>query len=128
MRQKVDEYVNLEQMADALAYMKGEVVLGMIEKWIGPETFRKGVLAYLSDHEWKNARGADLWNALSKASGQDLNGLMASYLDQPGVPTVTAEIVDGTSVKLSQQRYVSFGETDSPELWTIPVTMRFSDG
>ena len=30
--------------ADNLAYQKGEAVLGMVEAWVGPEAFRRGVL------------------------------------------------------------------------------------
>ena len=44
-------YGHLEQMADALAYQKGQAVLGMFESWIGNETFRKGVMGYLKAHE-----------------------------------------------------------------------------
>src|SRR6185369_11329192 len=51
MRQRVDETVNLDQMADALAYQKGQAVLGMVETWTGPEVFRQGVIDYLKAHE-----------------------------------------------------------------------------
>ncbi len=129
IRKPVDETVNLEQLADALAYQKGQCVLGMIERWIGPETFRNGVLAYLKAHEWGNAEGADLWGALSKASGQDLSSVMSSFLDQAGVPIVTVEPLADGQVRLSQQRYLVYGETaPSAPTWKIPVVMKFSDG
>src|SRR5882762_431969 len=101
----------------------------MFERWIGPDTFRKGVLAYLKEHEWANAEAADLWAALSKASGQDLGVVGTTYLDQPGVPIVTAEPLADGQVRLSQQRFLVYGETSpSAQTWKIPVVMKFSDG
>jgi alanyl aminopeptidase len=129
MRQRVDENVNLDQLADALAYDKGEAVLGMFEQWIGPDALRKGVLAYIQAHEWGNAEGADLWNELSKASGLDVAGAMETFLDRPGVPIVRARLLPGGAVELSQQRYLVAGAiapTQAP--WKIPVVLRFSDG
>ena len=129
MRQRVDENVNLGQMADALAYQKGQSVLGMIESWMGPETFQKGVLDYVAAHEWGNAEAADLWKALSKAGGSDIGAVMSTFLDQPGVPIVTVETQPGGQLKLSQRRYLPAGETaPSPQLWKIPVVLRVSDG
>ena len=129
MRMQVDENTNLEQLADALAYQKGQAVLGMFESWIGPEAFRAGVISYLEAHKWGNAEGADLWRALSRASGKDLDAVMASFLDQPGVPMVTAEPLAGGRVRLSQQRFLAYGETaPTAQTWKIPVVMRFSDG
>jgi alanyl aminopeptidase len=129
MRQHVDENINLDQMADALAYDKGEAVLGMFEQWIGPDAFRKGVLAYLEAHAWGNAEGSDLWNELSKASGQDVAGAMETFLDQPGVPIVRAKALPGGAVELSQERYLVAGAIAShPSKWKIPVVLRFSDG
>ena len=129
MRQRVDENVNLEQLADQLAYSKGEAVLGMFEQWIGPEVFRTGVLAYIEAHAWGNAEGADLWNELSKASGRDVAGAMTTFLDQPGVPLVSASLLPGGQVRLRQQRYAIAGESVPPGArWRIPVVLRYSDG
>ena len=90
IRQPVSALDNLLQAADTLAYQKGEAVLGMVEAWVGPEAFRKGVLDYLAAHEWKNASAADLWRALGKAAGKDVGGVLATFLDQPGIPLVEA--------------------------------------
>ncbi|MGH7741542.1 MAG: M1 family metallopeptidase [Candidatus Eiseniibacteriota bacterium] len=129
MRQHVGADDDVDQLFDALAYDKGEAVLGMFEQWIGPDVFRKGVLAYLAAHAWGNAEGADLWNELSKVSGLDVAGAMATFLDQPGVPIVRAKLLLGGEVELSQQRYFVAGESAPGQpLWKIPVTLRFSDG
>jgi alanyl aminopeptidase len=86
MRQPIEGVENLAQLADTLAYDKGQAVLTMFESWLGPETFRKGVVAYLKAHQWGNATASDLWASLSKAAGKDIGAAMPTFLDQPGVP------------------------------------------
>src|SRR5205085_11976398 len=102
IRQKVDAFDNFDRLFDELAYDKGQAVLEMIESWVGPETFRRGVLRYLDAHAWKNATAADLWQALSDASGKDIGAMTASFLEQPGVPIVTVEPLTGGRVRLTQ--------------------------
>jgi alanyl aminopeptidase len=129
IRQSVDAFANLDRLFDELAYEKGQSVLGMLETWLGPEVFRKGVNGYLKTHEWKNATAADLWKALSAASGRDVSPATNSFLDQGGVPLVSVETQAGGAVKLSQRRFTNYGvEPRVPTSWKIPVTLRYSDG
>jgi len=110
------------------AYNKGKAVLGMFERWIGPEQFQRGVRVYLHKHEWGNATAADLWAALSTTSGQDLSAAMQTFLVQPGVPLVSARVLDGGKVELTQQRFASVGVNLPAQQWKIPVPLRWSDG
>jgi aminopeptidase N len=106
----------------------------MLESYLGEETFRKGINSYLRQHAYGNAAAADLWNALAQASGKPVDKIMASVVDQPGPPMVSARAkCEGGSehVKLSQQRYVfdrSKFEAPGNELWQIPVCMKDQDG
>jgi alanyl aminopeptidase len=129
IRRPVAALDNLLQAADELAYQKGQGVLTMFEQWLGPETFRAGVLAYLKEHAWGNAVGSDLWASLSKVSGKDASGAMTSFLDQGGIPLVSADVLADGRVKLSQRRFLGFGVTaPSEQLWKIPVSLKYSDG
>ncbi len=128
MRKPVDVADNLDQLADALAYNKGHAVLMMFEQWLTPEVFQKGVRLYIRQNAWKNAEAADLWNALSRVSGKDVGGAMATFLNQPGVPLVTVEPGEGAAVTLTQRRFTHAGVETKPGLWKIPVTLRYSDG
>jgi alanyl aminopeptidase len=129
IRQPVSSLDNLLQAADELAYQKGQSVLGMFEKWLGPETFRRGVLAYLEAHKNGNAVGADLWNSLSTASGKDVATAMASFLDQGGLPLVTADVLADGRVKLTQKRFLNYGiAAPQEQLWQVPVGLEYSDG
>src|SRR5262249_57389072 len=49
----------IDEAFDAIAYEKSAAVLRMIESYVGEETFRKGVNAYLHAHAYKNATSED---------------------------------------------------------------------
>jgi len=54
---------------------------------------------------------------------------MGTFLDQAGVPLVSAELVDrGKSVRLTQRRFLSAGVVAPPTLWEIPVSLKYTDG
>ena len=60
----------IDQMFDSIAYGKASDVLLMVENYLGEETFRKGVHAYLSAHEYGNATAEDFWNAQTASEPQ----------------------------------------------------------
>ena len=127
IRQPVEATDNLIQAADELAYNKGQAVLGMFEAWLGAETFRQGIIDYITKNRWGNATANDLWASLTAASKKDFSSTMASFLDQPGVPIVTAELTLDGQLKLAQRRAATFGHSHSDEVWSIPVALRYAD-
>ncbi|HEY6572318.1 MAG TPA: M1 family metallopeptidase, partial [Candidatus Eisenbacteria bacterium] len=126
IRQPVTTVANLLSTVDALTYDKGQSVLEMMESWLGADTFRRGVLAYLKEHEWGNAVEADLWRALSKASGRDVGAMGSTYFNQPGIPLVRSDLLDDGRIRLRQQRFLNYGLQDSvSRLWQIPISMKY---
>ena len=126
MRGKVIGSTSLGQTANELTYNKGEAVLTMFEGWLGPEKFRAGVLEYLKAHEWGNAEGRDLWQALGHVSGEDIEGAMMSFLDQPGVPIVSVKPIAAGRVRLAQRRFLTAGRAQGDSArWRIPVILRY---
>jgi alanyl aminopeptidase len=110
-----------------VTYLKGKLVLGQFEEWIGPETFRQGVIDYLEANAWGNATSGDLWAALDAASGRDLSGALSGFIDQPGVPLVSAEPLSGGRVKLAQRRFSTLGTELEPLQWRVPVVLQWGD-
>jgi alanyl aminopeptidase len=126
MRGKIVGNTSLQETANELTYNKGCAVLTMFESWVGPDKFRAGVLDYIQAHQWSNAEGRDLWLAIGKRSGEDIDAAMASFLDQPGVPLVTLESAGGGKVKLTQRRFLTIGSAGADEpRWRIPVILRY---
>lgn len=110
-----------------LVYSKGNAVLSMFERYLGPATFQRGVRAYLREHAWGNATASDLWRALDRASGTDVSTAMTGFLDQPGVPYLRVVPAEG-GVRITQSRATPYGVSQSPMRWHVPVTLRWSDG
>src|SRR5206468_11813317 len=54
---------------DEVTYTKGGAVLSMLEQWIGPAVFRRGLAAYVESQKYSNATAGDLWHHMSRASG-----------------------------------------------------------
>ncbi len=84
IRAKADTPEEIDQMFDGIAYGKASDVLLMVENYLGEETFRKGVHAYLSAHEYGNATAEDFWNAQSATSHKPVDKIMESFVAQQG--------------------------------------------
>jgi aminopeptidase N len=110
---------------DGITYAKGGAVLTMLERWIGPEAFRRGLGEYMQARRLSNATAGDLWFHIGKAAARDVNSVATSWTDQPGFPlvTVATRCVGGqTQVELTQQRFTTSGAAGRA-LWQIPVVL-----
>ncbi|MBV1855660.1 aminopeptidase N [Catellatospora tritici] len=77
---------------DGISYAKGCSALRQLVAWIGDEAFLSGLRAYFDKHAWGNATLADLLDALSQASGRDLQAWARDWLRTPQVNTLRPEI------------------------------------
>ena len=139
IRAKAETPAEIETLFDGVAYGKASAVLRMVEAYLGPEAFRKGVNAYLEKHAYGNATAEDFWNQMAASSGNPVDQIMPGFTQQPGAPLISVKTSCSqkklgkfkkawtTQVTLSQQRY--FGDASkldagSPEIWQIPVNLR----
>jgi len=113
---------------DLITYEKGAAVVRMIERWLGPAVFRRGVRRYIRRHREANARAADLWTALEEASGNRVEPLVRAWIERPGFPLVSATCsrrAGRVGLTLRQERYSerkASQETAKP--WPIPAVIR----
>ncbi len=123
-----DELQAASSFDSDITYDKGQAVLRMIEAYLGPDTFRNGVRAYLRAHAYSNATSADLWNGLSKASGRDVGATVSGWTEQPGFPVVSVTAsrdADGNrTITLSQKRFLLQGENRTNSHWSVPLQIR----
>src|SRR5438132_13752041 len=56
---KVHDPEEIEELFDEISYGKGASILRMIEAYIGPDNFQKGVANYLQQFRYSNAAGRD---------------------------------------------------------------------
>jgi aminopeptidase N len=124
---KADTPAAINEQFDALAYQKGGAVLRMVESFVGEEPFRRGVNAYLEKFKYANASAADFWNTIAQTTGKPVDGIMASFVNQPGVPVVSvATECQGSQTKIdaSQARYHLPEQRVPQATWQIPVCVR----
>ena len=115
-----------EGMFDVLTYQKGGSVLRMLEQYLGPEVFRRGISHYLSTHAYGNTETSDLWDAIESVSGEPVRQIMESWIFQGGYPMVDVGTgADPATVTLRQQRFVYSGEAGDTA-WIVPVNLRAS--
>jgi aminopeptidase N len=73
---------------DGITYAKGASVLRQLVAFVGLEPFLSGVQAYFREHAFGNTELEDLLRALERASGRDLLGWSAEWLEKEGVNTL----------------------------------------
>jgi alanyl aminopeptidase len=132
IRQPIETAHDITNAFDGITYDKGAAVLTMVEHFIGDEPFRRGLHDYLAAHAGGNAKTEDLIQSLAAAAGRPLAPLVSSFLDQPGVPVVSARLrceAGRGHVDLEQTRWLPIGSSIQGETsWTIPVCIRVGIG
>ena len=124
VRAQAETPSEINELFDDIAYDKAGAVIGMVENWIGEETFRKGVQAYVAAHAYGNATAEDFWNVQTKVSGLPVDKVMQSFVEQPGVPVLTLTKY-GAGVAATQRKFFLSGAVGSTnDAWTIPVCLK----
>ena len=107
---------------DDITYKKGQSFLRMLESFLGEDLFREGIHRYMAAHKYSNATTADLWNALSEASGKPVGEIAAGWTEQPGFPIVKVKREEDGKVSLTQERFTVNFKSAPPLEWKIPLT------
>jgi puromycin-sensitive aminopeptidase len=123
---------DINELFDAISYSKGAAIIRMLEQFLGEETFRQGLVHYLSAHEYGNARTEDLWASLAHVSGKPVKEIMDTWTKQPGYPVLEVRQQERRpeppTLGLAQSRFLydydpEHAEPD-PSLWRIPVGIK----
>ena len=100
-------------------------MLVMVRALLGDDAMRKGLKNYFAAHQYGNATGADLWQALGEASGMNVGQIMESWLEHPGYPVVEVKVEDGKLMLSQQQFFIGDGE-EKGRLWQIPLNANYN--
>ena len=116
----------INEMFDGITYGKAGAVLGMVENYLGEETFRQGVHNYLNAHIYGNATAEDFWGAQTENSHKPVDKIMSSMVAQPGEPLLTFDRANNGKVTVSQERFFLNAKdaTGAEQTWTIPVCFK----
>jgi len=115
---------------DGITYEKGAAVIDMFENWVGRDAFRAGVNRYLTKYAHKNATADQFLAAVFEGERAPVSGAFGTFLNQPGVPLVTASLRcdagQAPTLALSQERYFPVGSDGKRDAsWQIPVCARY---
>ena len=108
IHQAAETPAQILELFDPIAYGKAAAILRMLEAYLGEDTFRAGVNAYLKQHQYANATADDFWDAQARTSKKPVDQVMPTFVKQAGVPIIIVKSqCSGTStrVMLAQQRY-----------------------
>jgi len=134
IHQAADTPAQIQELFDGIAYGKAASVLRMLEAYLGEQTFRAGVNAYIQKHQYANATAGDFWDAQAKTSKKPVDQIMPTFVKQAGVPIidVKSQCSSGsTMVTMDQRRYYYDREkfqAPNDELWQVPLCMKSSTG
>jgi aminopeptidase N/puromycin-sensitive aminopeptidase len=132
IHQAAETPAQIQELFDGIAYGKAAAVLRMLESYLGEETFRAGVNAYLKQHQYANATAEDFWDAQAKTSRKPVDKIMPTWVKQAGEPIINVKAQcsgNSTNVTVTQQRYYfdrSKFESPNDQLWQIPVCLKGS--
>jgi aminopeptidase N len=122
----------IDAIFDTITYEKGASVVRMVESYVGADTFRRGVNAYLSAHAYGNATSEDFWKAIAATSGKPVERILPTFVNQPGFPLIEVSLActgSQASVALRQQRFTLEGSGESgrsggEEQWQVPICLK----
>ncbi len=129
VRANAESPAEIVLLFDEIAYDKAASILLMVEAYVGPEIFQKGVNAYLQKHAYANAAGENFWSQITETSGKPVDKIMKSFTEQPGAPLVTVQSAchgDKTEVLLKQEPYVADAQkmaAGSDRIWPVPMNL-----
>jgi aminopeptidase N len=111
------------EVFDNITYDKGGAVLTMLEQWIGPQAFQRGLAAYMAERAYKPATAGDLWFHMARSTGLPVAEVAASWTNQPGLPLIRVSTVcqAGTTVLSLQQSRLALGEPLAGGPWLVPL-------
>jgi len=132
IHQAAETPAQIQELFDGIAYGKAAAVLRMLESYLGDETFRAGINAYLKQHQYANATAEDFWDAQTKTSKKPVDKIMPTWVKQAGEPIINVKAQcsgNSTNVRVTQQRYYfdrSKFESPNDQVWQIPVCLKGS--
>jgi alanyl aminopeptidase len=132
IREPIDDNDKISGAFDGITYQKGGGVLAMLERFIGEEDFRKGIRLHMDRHADGSANAEEFISSVAEGSGMaDIENAFKSFIEQPGVPLVSADVVceEGQNplLEVSQSRYAPLGSAidAGASEWLIPMCVSY---
>ncbi|XP_041970230.1 aminopeptidase N-like [Aricia agestis] len=115
---------------NAVAYQKSGSVIRMMQHFLTPEVFRRGLVYYLRDNSRRAAVPSNLYVALQRALDESTHSIpyqlatvMGRWTSQGGFPVITVNRMapEANSISIKQTRFLTDSSLVSDDRWHIPV-------
>ncbi|XP_028603903.2 leucyl-cystinyl aminopeptidase isoform X1 [Podarcis muralis] len=124
----------IEQMFDAVSYIKGASLLSMLKNYLHSDIFQASIQLYLHDHSYGSTQSDDLWDSMNQVINDthvDIKKIMKTWTLQKGFPLVTVKR-EGKLIHLQQEPFVHNVESENQTvsasyLWSIPLSYTTSN-
>lgn len=124
VQQSIEDDAGIDAAFDPITYGKGGQVIAMLENYLAPGEFARGVRRYISAYRFGSATSDQLFAAIAEEAGEPLIVEAArSFVQQQGVPLLSIRR-EGDRFRLTQRRYAPYGVEPDETLWTIPLCAR----
>lgn len=78
-------------------YNRGAVIVNTLMNYLGRENFLTGIRHYLETHNYATATSEQLRDALTEATGIDMNGFFDTYVFTAGMPHFAVDLAEVTA-------------------------------
>ncbi|XP_003216435.2 leucyl-cystinyl aminopeptidase isoform X1 [Anolis carolinensis] len=121
----------IEEMFDAVSYVKGASLLLMLKNFLHNDVFQAGIQIYLHDHSYGSTFSDNLWDSMNEVTNGTVNikTIMKTWTTQKGFPLVTVRR-EGKRINLQQEKFEHDLENQtfpSSSLWHIPLSYKVSN-
>lgn len=115
---------------NAVAYQKSGSVIRMMQHFLTPEVFRKGLVTFIKNNTREAVAPLTLYAALHEALNESdhsipflLDDVMNRWANQGGFPvlTVTRSAATAQSIVVEQVRYLTDNTLRSNDRWHVPI-------
>ncbi|XP_050343242.1 aminopeptidase N-like [Nymphalis io] len=115
---------------NAVAYQKSGSVIRMMQHFLTPEVFRKGLVIYLQNNTRRAVGPSELYDGLQQALDESnhsinwpISTIMERWTTQGGFPVLTVRRSAATAESLfvSQQRFLTDPSLSSTDTWHVPI-------
>lgn len=129
IRQNLDNLNNAGSLYGSIIYHKAPIMMGQLEALVGEDNFREGIKEYIQLYQNDNANWNDLISILDKKTEIDLIKWSNVWVNSPGRPTITSEILYDEANKIKSFFIEQQAEDKSENIWpqVFNISLIYSD-
>ena len=130
IRQPLENLKEAGSLYGPIIYQKAPIVMRQLETLVGEDPFRDGLRQYLQTFRFGNATWPDLIDILDRRSETDLAAWSAAWVEEPGRPVVTTQIVDDGTDRMERLLVSQEDPHDRGRLWPqqLELLLAYDDG